>query len=192
MAFAQLTGTGGPAAGTGADAGSFGGADSWSGAAGTSGGPLPGSGTAGGTFGDAAGPADGKGEEAGAAFPTAGTASAGLGGAGFEGVADPSGRTGGVGAAGFGAWDSARGEGPFYGLTVWGPGLVPYVDPAFRVGAGPVEIQVQPLSSLPRGKALAGGGTWRCWGPWVFRRERCPTGSRSRSISDFGCERDRL
>ena len=53
---------------------------------------------------------------------------------------------------------SARGEGPFYGLTVWGPGLAPYVDPAFRVGAGPVEIQVQPLSSLPRGKALAGGG----------------------------------
>ncbi len=56
-----------------------------------------------------------------------------------------------------GAWASARGEGPFYGLTVWGPGLVPYVDPAFRVGAGPVEIQVQPLSSLPRGKVAAGG-----------------------------------
>ena len=57
-----------------------------------------------------------------------------------------------------GARAAARGEGPVYGLTVSGPGLAPYVDPAFRVGAGPVEIQVQPLSSLPRGKALAGGG----------------------------------
>ena len=56
-----------------------------------------------------------------------------------------------------GARAAARGEGPVYGLTVSGPGLVPYVDPAFRVGAGPVEIQVQPLSSLPRGKVAAGG-----------------------------------
>ncbi len=50
-----------------------------------------------------------------------------------------------------------RGKGPVYGLTVSGPGLVPYVDPAFRMGGGPVEIQVQPLSSLPRGKVAAGG-----------------------------------
>ena len=120
-----------------------GGLTPWSEAAGTTGGSAPGSGTAGGTFGDAAGPGDGKGEEAGA---------------GFEGVADPSGRTGGVGAAGFGPWDSPSGDGPVYGLTISGPGLVSFVDPAFRVEGGPVEIQVQPLSSLPRGKALAGGG----------------------------------
>ena len=72
-------------------------------------------------------------------------------------LVDGPGVPGGGGGSG-GPWDSARGEGPFYGLTVSGPGLVPYVDPAFRVGGGPVEIQVQPLSSLPRGKALAGGG----------------------------------
>ena len=63
---------------------------------------------------------------------------------------------GGGGSGGAGA--SARGEGKLYGLIISGPGLVPYVDPAFRVGRGPVEIRVQPLSSLPRGKALAGGG----------------------------------
>ncbi len=60
--------------------------------------------------------------------------------------------------AGSGARASARGDGPVYGLTVSGPGLVPYVDPAFRVGGGPVEIQVQPLSSLPRGKVAVAGG----------------------------------
>ena len=65
--------------------------------------------------------------------------------------------SGGGGGSG-GAATPARGEGQLYGLTVWGPGLVPYVDPAFRVGGEPVEIRVQPLSSLPRGKALAGGG----------------------------------
>ena len=96
------------------------------------------------------------------------------GGGGFPGGRDRLSRAGGGGLRGRrgsirldrrsgsgrfrGAWASARGEGPFYGLIVSGPGLVPYVDPAFRVGAGPVEIQVQPLSSLPRGKALAGGG----------------------------------
>ena len=135
-------GTGKPAPGSGADAGSFGGADSWSGAGG-------------GTFGDAAGPGDGQGEEARAAFPAAGTASAGRAGAGFEGAVDPSGGAAGVGASG--PWAPTPGEGPVYGLTVSGPGLVPYVDPAFRVGGEPVEIQVQPLSSLPRGKVAAGG-----------------------------------
>ena len=68
----------------------------------------------------------------------------------------PVGSAGGAGSGG--AMAPARGEGLFYGLTVWGPGLVPYVDPAFRVGAGPVEIQVQPLSSLPRGKVAVAGG----------------------------------
>ena len=65
--------------------------------------------------------------------------------------------SGGGGGSG-GAATPAHAEGQLYGLTVWGPGLVPYVDPAFRVGGEPVEIRVQPLSSLPRGKALAGGG----------------------------------
>ena len=103
-------------------------------------------------------PRDGTGEEAEAGFPAAGTASAGRAGAGFEGAADPSGRTGGVGAAGFGPWTSASSDGAVYGLTVSGPGLVPWVDPAFRVGAGPVEIQVETLSSLPRGKVAVAGG----------------------------------
>ena len=72
-------------------------------------------------------------------------------------LVDGPGVPGGGGGSG-GARASARGEGPFYGLTVSGPGLVPWVDPAFRVGAGPVEIQVQPLSSLPRGKVAVAGG----------------------------------
>ncbi len=164
--------------GAGADAGSFGGADSWSGAAGTadgfaSAGHPPGSAAGGAVSEGAADPSDkpagarGAGPEKWApASGAAGAASGGASpagptggtGAGFEGGADPSGRTGGVGAAGFGTWASGMGEGPVYGLTVSGPELVPYVDPAFRVEGGPVEIQVQPLSSLPRGKALAGGG----------------------------------
>ena len=69
---------------------------------------------------------------------------------------DGPGVPGGGGGSG-GAWASARGEGKLYGLIISGPGLVPYVDPAFRVGAGPVEIQVQPLSSLPRAKVASGG-----------------------------------
>ena len=160
--------------GAGADAGSFGGADSWSGAAGTadgfaSAGHPPGSAAGGAVSEGAADPSDkpagarGAGPEkwapaggaasggASAAGPTGGT------GAGFEGVADPSGRTGGVGAAGFGAWASARGEGKLYGLTISGPGLVPWVDPAFRVGGGPVEIQVETVARLPRGKVASGG-----------------------------------
>ena len=63
---------------------------------------------------------------------------------------------GGGGDSG-GARASARGEGQLYGLTVWGPGMVPYVDPAFRVGGGPVEIQVETLAGLPRGKVAADG-----------------------------------
>ena len=163
--------------GAGADAGTFGGADSWSGAAGTadgfaSAGHPPGSAAGGAVSEGAADPSDkpagarGAGPEKWApASGAAGAASGGASpagptggtGAGFEGGADPSGWTGGVGAAGFGAWTSARGEGKLYGLTVSGPGLVPWVDPAFQVGAGPVDIQVEALAGLPRGK-VAGGG----------------------------------
>ena len=131
--------------------------DPWRGTAGTVeqvggggpvGGPLGGQG--------AGGPTGGTGAEAGSAFTTAGTASADPGTV-FEGAADPSGRTAGVRAAGSGAWTSAHGEGQLYGLTVSGPGLVAWVDPAFRVGAGRVEIQVQTLADLPRGKVASGG-----------------------------------
>lgn len=43
-----------------------------------------------------------------------------------------------------------------YGLVVSGAGFVPYVDAAFSVGAGlgSVELVVEPVATLPRGKAL--------------------------------------
>ena len=44
-----------------------------------------------------------------------------------------------------------------YGLTVSGPGLETYVDAAFRVGSGPVEVVVDAAGSAARGKAAAGG-----------------------------------
>ena len=53
------------------------------------------------------------------------------------------------------------GEGaPVYGLTVSGPGLVPYVDPAFRVETGmvPLDLVVEAPGSVPRSKAASSGG----------------------------------
>ena len=64
-----------------------------------------------------------------------------------------------------------------YGLSVTGAGLVTYVDAAFGVRAGmaPVEVVVEAVEGLPRGKALTGGvlgdvngdgkSIWpmRCW-----------------------------
>ena len=49
---------------------------------------------------------------------------------------------------------------PTYGLTVSGPGLVPYVDPAFRVEAGmaPLDLVVEVPGSVPRSKAASSGG----------------------------------
>ena len=46
-----------------------------------------------------------------------------------------------------------------YGLAVTGEGLVTYVDAAFGVRAGmaPVEVVVDAVEELPRGKALTGG-----------------------------------
>ncbi|MCY3758356.1 MAG: T9SS type A sorting domain-containing protein, partial [Acidobacteria bacterium] len=46
-----------------------------------------------------------------------------------------------------------------YGLTVSGPELVPYVDPAFRVTAGmsPLDVVVETPSSAPRAKVASGG-----------------------------------
>ena len=93
------------------------------------------------------------------AMGSAATASSGgatsAGPQGTDGAADPSGRT--AGAIASGSWVPAGGQGQVYGLTVTSPGLVPYVDPAFWVGGEPVEIQVQTLASLPRGKMAPGG-----------------------------------
>ena len=49
---------------------------------------------------------------------------------------------------------------PVYGLTVSGPGLVPYMDPAFRVEAGmaPLEVVVEAPGRVPPAKAASSGG----------------------------------
>ena len=48
---------------------------------------------------------------------------------------------------------------PVYGLTVSGPGLVPYVDPSFRVEAvrGSVDLEVEVLARVPLAKVASGG-----------------------------------
>ena len=65
-----------------------------------------------------------------------------------------------AGGGGLGAVVEAEEEtAPVYGLVVSGRGLVPYVDPAFRVEAGqaPVDLVVETLDSVPRAKAMAAG-----------------------------------
>ena len=57
---------------------------------------------------------------------------------------------------------SASGDGqavPVYGLTVSGGGLIPYIDPTFRVEAGmtPLDLVVEAGSSAPRAKATTQG-----------------------------------
>ena len=62
----------------------------------------------------------------------------------------------GVAAGGSGWTTAARPvemETPVYGLTVSGPGLVPYVDPAFRVEAGMAPAEVM-LAAPARAKRL--------------------------------------
>ena len=44
-----------------------------------------------------------------------------------------------------------------YGLTVSGPGLIPFVDPAFRVAAGPVELFVEASAGMARAKTASSG-----------------------------------
>ncbi len=68
----------------------------------------------------------------------------------------PAGSSGGSPMATAGAGES----GSVYGLTVSGAGLVPYVDPAFRVAVGQdsVEVVVEALESMPRGKTAAFSG----------------------------------
>ena len=48
-------------------------------------------------------------------------------------------------------------DGPVYGLTVSGQGLVAYVNPAFRVGIDTASIVVEPYEGAPRMKLAAGG-----------------------------------
>ena len=49
---------------------------------------------------------------------------------------------------------------PGYGLAVSGPGLIPYVDPAFPVTAGmaPVEVVLEAPAAMPRAKVASSGG----------------------------------
>ncbi len=44
-----------------------------------------------------------------------------------------------------------------YGLTVSGPGLMPFVDPAFRVAAGPVDLVVEASAGMARAKTASSG-----------------------------------
>ena len=102
-----------------------------------------------------------------------------------------------VGSGGSAAAVEAAGEAvPVYGLTVSGPGLVSYVNPAFRVAAdrGSVDLVVETLDSIPRATGAATGilGEWitmpksisstRCW--WLCTAgmppSSCPTTARSR------------
>ena len=58
-------------------------------------------------------------------------------------------------------WPAVEGsvemDGPVYGLTVSGQGLVPHVDPAFRVGVDETDIVIEELSGIPLMKLSAGG-----------------------------------
>ncbi len=67
----------------------------------------------------------------------------------------------GAGRPPLGRARSGRSEtvGPVYGLTVSGLGLVPYVDPAFRIaGPGLLEIVVEAPGRAPTAKAASSGG----------------------------------
>ncbi len=56
--------------------------------------------------------------------------------------------------------DEAGEKAQAYGLTVSGPGLVPYVDPAFRVEAGmpPLDLVVEAPGSVSSAKVASSGG----------------------------------
>ena len=70
--------------------------------------------------------------------------------------------SGGGGSTGSGGEAGAGKDGetaPVYGLAVSGPGLVPYVDPAFRMEAGmaPLDLVVEAPGSVPPAKVASGG-----------------------------------
>ena len=52
---------------------------------------------------------------------------------------------------------SVEADGPVYGLTVSGQGLVPYVNPAFRVGIDEADIVIEEFGGIPLMKLAAGG-----------------------------------
>ena len=75
----------------------------------------------------------------------------------------------GIPSGGLGGPTAARGEAgagedgeaaPVYGLTVSGPGLVPYVDAAFRIEAGmaPLDLVLEAPGSGPPAKVASSGG----------------------------------
>ena len=71
-----------------------------------------------------------------------------------------SGRVGPTGSGGeAGAGENGEGA-PVYGLTVSGSGLVPYIDPAFRLEAGmpPLDLVVEAPGSVPSAKAASSNG----------------------------------
>ena len=76
----------------------------------------------------------------------------------------PAGASGRMPQAGVEATEAAS----VYGLTVSGPGLMPFVDPAFRVAAGPVDLVVEASAGMVRAKAassescFSGGVSGRC------------------------------
>ncbi|MCY3737074.1 MAG: leucine-rich repeat domain-containing protein [Gemmatimonadaceae bacterium] len=77
---------------------------------------------------------------------------------GQAGIASGGGLSSGLeGASGAG---EDGGRAPVYGLTVSGPGVVPYVDPAFRVQAGmaSVDVVVEAPGRVPPAKAASSGG----------------------------------
>ena len=71
-----------------------------------------------------------------------------------------SGRAGSSGSGGEAGAGEDGEAAPVYGLAVSGPGLVPYVDPAFRVQAGmaPLEVVVEAPGRVPPAKAATSGG----------------------------------
>ena len=52
---------------------------------------------------------------------------------------------------------SVEADGPVYGLVISGQGLVPYVDPTFRLGADEVAIVIEPYDGTPRMKITTSG-----------------------------------
>ena len=72
----------------------------------------------------------------------------------------PSGRGGSSGSGGEAGAGEDGATAPVYGLAVSGPGLVAYVDPAFRVQAGmaPLDLVVEAPGRVPPAKAASSGG----------------------------------
>ena len=72
----------------------------------------------------------------------------------------PSGRGGSSGSGGEAGAGEDGEAAPVYGLAVSGPGLVAYVDPAFRVQAGmaPLDLVVEAPGRVPLAKAASSGG----------------------------------